>query len=56
MPKLNIFQLQKSLKIDRKTVIVDKKSLEVGSFNKFIGILNNNFFTQDLKYKSIVKE
>jgi hypothetical protein len=32
-----------------------KESLENGSFNKFIGILDNDFKTDDVKYKAIVE-
>ena len=31
------------------------ESLEEGSFNKFVGILDNNFVTDDEKYKAIVR-
>jgi len=34
---------------------ISKESLEKGSFNKFIGILDNEFVTNDEKYKAIVK-
>ena len=32
-----------------------KKELEEGSFNKFVGILDNNFKIDDEKYEAIVK-
>jgi hypothetical protein len=32
-----------------------KESFENGSFNKFVGILDNDFKTDDVKYKAIVK-
>ena len=32
-----------------------KKNLEAGSFNHFIGILDNTFETDDPKYNKIVK-
>ena len=31
------------------------ESLEEGSFNKFVGILDNNFKIDDEKYEAIVK-
>jgi mRNA interferase RelE/StbE len=34
---------------------ISKESLEEGSFNKFVGILDNEFATDDEKYKAIVK-
>jgi hypothetical protein len=34
---------------------ISKESLEEGSFNKFVGILDNAFTTDDEKYKAIVK-
>jgi len=34
---------------------IRKENLEDGSFNKFIGILNNEFATDDEKYKAIIK-
>ena len=34
---------------------ISKESLEKGSFNKFVGILDNEFATDDEKYKAIVK-
>lgn len=34
---------------------IRKENLEDGSFNKFIGILDNEFRTDDEKYKAIVK-
>ena len=34
---------------------IKKENLEVGSFNKFVGILDNEFVTEDEKYKAIVK-
>jgi len=33
----------------------NKESLEQGSFNKFVGILDNDYAIDDEKYKSIVK-
>ncbi len=32
-----------------------KEDLEVGTFNQFIGILDNNFATQDERYRAISK-
>lgn len=32
-----------------------KESLANGSFNKFVGILDNDFKTDDIKYKAIVE-
>ncbi|WP_294950893.1 hypothetical protein [Sulfurovum sp.] len=32
-----------------------EKSLEEGSFNQFVGILDNTFKTDDIKYNKIVK-
>jgi PHD/YefM family antitoxin component YafN of YafNO toxin-antitoxin module len=32
-----------------------KESLENGSFNKFVGILDNEFKTNDAKYKALVE-
>ena len=34
---------------------IKKENLEEGSFNKFVGILDNEFKTDDEKYKTIVK-
>lgn len=34
---------------------IRKENLEDGSFNKFVGILDNEFSTDDEKYKAIVK-
>jgi hypothetical protein len=34
---------------------IKKENLEEGSFNKFVGILDNDFATDDEKYKAIVK-
>lgn len=34
---------------------ISKQSLEEGSFSKFVGILDNEFTTDDEKYKAIVK-
>ena len=34
---------------------IKKDSLENGSFNKFVGILDNNFKIDDEKYEAIVK-
>jgi len=34
---------------------ISKESLEEGSFNKFVGILDNEFVTDDEKYKAIVR-
>ncbi len=34
---------------------VSKESLEEGSFNKFVGILDNEFVTDDEKYKAIIR-
>lgn len=34
---------------------IKKESLEKGSFNKFVGILDNNFKIVDEKYEAIVK-
>jgi hypothetical protein len=34
---------------------IKKENLEDGSFNKFVGILDNKFETGDEKYKEIVK-
>lgn len=34
---------------------ISNKDLENGSFNQFIGILDNNFVTDDERYKSIIK-
>ena len=34
---------------------IKKESLEKGSFNKFVGILDNNFKIDDEKYEAIVK-
>lgn len=34
---------------------IRKENLEEGSFNKFVGILDNEFATDDEKYKAIVK-
>ena len=34
---------------------IKKESLEEGSFNKFVGILDNNFKIDDEKYEAIVK-
>ncbi|MFA5233461.1 MAG: hypothetical protein WC390_03600 [Sulfurimonas sp.] len=34
---------------------IKKENLEEGSFNKFVGILDNTFATDDEKYKAIVK-
>lgn len=34
---------------------IKKENLEEGSFNKFVGILDNKFKTDDEKYKAIVK-
>jgi len=33
----------------------DKESLEHGSFSKFVGILDNDFTSDDVKYNEIVK-
>lgn len=32
-----------------------KESVENGSFNQFVGILDSNFETDDVRYKEIVK-
>ncbi len=32
-----------------------KEGLEEGSFNRFVGILDNTFQTDDIKYNKIVK-
>ena len=32
-----------------------KETLENGSFNKFIGVLDDDFGTDDVKYQAIVK-
>ncbi len=32
-----------------------KENLEKGSFNKFVGILNKEFKTDDIKYQEIIK-
>ena len=32
-----------------------KENLEEGSFNQFVGILDNTFKTDDIKYNEIVK-
>lgn len=34
---------------------IKKENLEEGSFNKFVGILDNKFKTDDEKYKAITK-
>jgi len=34
---------------------IQKENLEEGSFNKFVGILDKQFETDDEKYKAIVK-
>lgn len=34
---------------------IRKENLEEGSFNKFVGILDNGFKTDDEKYEAIVK-
>ena len=34
---------------------IKKESLEVGSFNQFVGILDNNFKIDDENYEAIVK-
>lgn len=34
---------------------VKKENLEEGSFNKFVGILDNEFKADDEKYKAIIK-
>ncbi len=34
---------------------IKKESLQDGSFNKFVGILENNFEIEDEKYETIVK-
>lgn len=34
---------------------VSKKNLENGIFNQFVGILDNNFNTDDTKYKELTK-
>jgi len=34
---------------------IRKENLEEGSFNKFVGILDNKFISDDEKYKAIVK-
>ncbi|MEA1953177.1 MAG: type II toxin-antitoxin system Phd/YefM family antitoxin [Campylobacterota bacterium] len=34
---------------------IKKEDLEEGSFNKFIGILDNDFKVEDEKYKAIVR-
>jgi len=34
---------------------IRKENLEEGSFNKFVGILDDEFATDDEKYKAIVK-
>ena len=34
---------------------IRKENLEEGSFNKFVGILDNKFKVDDEKYKAIVK-
>lgn len=34
---------------------IKKESLEEGSFNQFVGILDNNFKIDDEKYEAIVK-
>jgi hypothetical protein len=34
---------------------IKKENLEEGSFNKFVGILDNKFKTDDEKYKAIAK-
>ena len=34
---------------------IKKENLEEGSFNKFVGILDSDFETDDEKYKAIVK-
>ena len=34
---------------------IKKENLEEGSFNKFVGILDKQFETDDEKYKAIVK-
>ena len=33
----------------------DEKELKDGSFNQFIGILDKNFETDDLRYQEIIK-
>jgi hypothetical protein len=34
---------------------IKKENLEEGAFNKFVGILDNEYSTDDEKYKAIVK-
>ena len=34
---------------------ITKENLEKGLFNKFVGILNKEFKTDDIKYQEIVK-
>ena len=34
---------------------ISKESLEEGSFNKFVGILDNKFVADDEKYRAILK-
>ena len=34
---------------------IRKENLEEGSFNKFVGILDNEFTTDDEQYKAIIK-
>jgi PHD/YefM family antitoxin component YafN of YafNO toxin-antitoxin module len=33
----------------------DKKSLQNGAFSKFVGILDKNFQTDDIKYREIIE-
>ncbi len=35
--------------------VSDKESLKNGTFSKFVGILDKNFETNDIKYKEIIE-
>jgi len=48
-------QFNKNIEIEIKNILKEYINKKTGKFDKFVGVLDKNFKTNDIKYNEIIK-